>query len=102
VLKLEKNFPPFTVTCSTDRYCVLFSFNSLEPLDIRDLYVICSNFWEARIKWYNIGLGLNLEVSDLEAIRQTNRDNVDDCFRDTVDREIFTGKIFRSLNFRVV
>jgi DNA-binding beta-propeller fold protein YncE len=51
-------------------------------LDIRDLYVIYSNFWEARNKWFEIGLGLNLEVSDLEAIQQTNRDNVDKCFMD--------------------
>jgi hypothetical protein len=60
-------------------------------LDIRDLYVICSNFWEARNKWFNIGLGLNLEESDLEAIRQTNRDNVDDCFRDMLRKWLRTS-----------
>ena len=49
--------------------CVPFSFNSSEPLDIRDLYVIYSNFWEARNKWFNIGLSLNIEVSDLEEIQ---------------------------------
>jgi hypothetical protein len=42
--------------------------------------VIYSNIWEARNKWFNIGLSLNLEVSDLEEIRHIYRDKMDDCF----------------------
>jgi DNA-binding beta-propeller fold protein YncE len=70
---------------------VPFSFNSSEPLDTRDLHVICCDVWEARNKWYNIGLGLNLEVSDLEVIRNTNRDDVDDCFRDMLMKWLRTS-----------
>ena len=66
-------------------------YHSSDTLDIRDLYVILSNFWEARNKWFNIGLGLNLEVSDLEEIRQTNRDHVDDCFRDMLEKWLRTS-----------
>jgi hypothetical protein len=66
--------------------------NSSDPLDIRDLYVICSNFWEARIKWFEIGLGLNLEVSDLEVIQQTNRGNVDKCFMDMLKKWLRTSR----------
>jgi tripartite motif-containing protein 2/3/tripartite motif-containing protein 71 len=71
--------------------CVLFSFNSSEPLDIRDLHVIYSNIWEARNKWFNIGLGLNLEVSDLEETRQTYRDKADDCFLDMLKKWLRTS-----------
>ena len=53
--------------------------------------MIYSNFWEARNKWFSIGLGLNMEVSDLEAIRQTNRDNVDDCFMDMLKKWLRTS-----------
>jgi tripartite motif-containing protein 2/3/tripartite motif-containing protein 71 len=52
--------------------------------------VICSDFWDARNKWFNIGLGLNLEVGDLEAIRNTNS-NVDDCFRDMLKKWLRTS-----------
>jgi tripartite motif-containing protein 2/3/tripartite motif-containing protein 71 len=71
-------------------YTILINFS--DPLDTRDLYIICSNFWEARIKWFNIGLALNLEVGDLEAIRQTNRDNVDDCFMDMLKKWLRTSR----------
>jgi DNA-binding beta-propeller fold protein YncE len=60
-------------------------------LDTGDLYVICSDFWEARNKWFNIGLGLNLKPSDLKAIRNINRDNVDDCFRDMLEKWLETS-----------
>jgi DNA-binding beta-propeller fold protein YncE len=44
----------------------------------------------AYAKWFNIGLGLNLEVGDLEAIRNTNS-NVDDCFRDMLEKWLRTS-----------
>ena len=53
--------------------------------------MIYSNFWEARNKWFNIGLGLNLEVGDLKAISQRNRDDVDDCFRDMLEKWLRTS-----------
>jgi hypothetical protein len=53
--------------------------------------VIYSNIWEARNRWFNIGFGLNLEVSDLEEIRQTYRDKVDDCFLDMLKKWLRTS-----------
>jgi tripartite motif-containing protein 2/3/tripartite motif-containing protein 71 len=81
----------FLIYCYSTESDVYHSINSSEPLDIRDLHVICSNFWEARIKWFEIGLGLNLEVSDLEVIQQTNRDNVDKCFMDMLKKWLRTS-----------
>ena len=72
-------------------YYMSFSLNSSERLNSRDLKEICSKLWEARIKWFNIGLGLNLDDSDLEAIRRTNRDNVDDCFMDMLKKWLTTS-----------
>ena len=47
---------------------------------IEDLNNICSIFWDARSKWYHIGLGLNLKEGDLKAIDKTHNGNVEDCF----------------------
>ena len=60
-------------------------------MDIRDLYVIYSKLWEARNKWFSIGLGLNMEVSDLEEIQQTNRDNMEKCFMDMLKKWLRTS-----------
>lgn len=35
--------------------------------------------WDARSKWYNIGIQLGCEVSDLDAIKTSNCSNVDVC-----------------------
>jgi hypothetical protein len=40
--------------------------------------------WEGRSKWYNIGLELGLTAGTLDAIKQTNHHDVDDCFRATL------------------
>ena len=37
--------------------------------------------WDARPKWFNLGLNLNIDQATLTAIKQSNS-NVDDCFRD--------------------
>ena len=47
---------------------------------IKDLKDIYSIFWDARSKWYHIGLGLNLKEGDLKAIDKTHKGNVEDCF----------------------
>ena len=67
------------------------SFNSSDPLDIRDLNEIYSKLWDARNKWFSIGLGLNLEYSDLKEIQQTNRDDVEKCFMDMLEKWLRTS-----------
>ena len=37
--------------------------------------------WDGRAKWYNLGLELRLKVGTLDAIQQTNGNDVDTCFR---------------------
>ena len=40
---------------------------------------VLNNVWEARHKWYNIGIELKLKVSDLDAIQRKNHENPDNC-----------------------
>ena len=49
--------------------------------DLKKIRYIC---WEARNKWIDIGLELNLEKDDLEALQDRYKDN-DDCFREMLD-----------------
>ena len=37
--------------------------------------------WEARVQWYNVGLGLNITTDSLDAIESDNRGRSDHCFR---------------------
>ena len=55
-------------------------------MDIRDLNEIYSKLWDARNKWFSIGLGLNLEYSDLKEIQQTNREDMEKCFMDMLEK----------------
>ena len=38
--------------------------------------------YSARTKWYNIGLGLHMNSTDLDAIKVKHRDDPDECFRE--------------------
>ena len=48
-----------------------------------DLPIIMEKIWDARVKWYNIGLGLRINPGTLDAIEKSNG-NVDDQFRDVL------------------
>ena len=47
---------------------------------MNDLNRVLHIAWEARAKWYHIGLGLGLKPGDLDAIKKSHFDIVDDCF----------------------
>ena len=49
-----------------------------------DLAFVQRAVWEGRAKWYNIGLELGLTAGTLDAIRETYRYNVDQCFTETL------------------
>ena len=46
-----------------------------------DLADVQRALWDGRAKWYNLGLELGLVPGTLDAIQQTNGNNVDNCFR---------------------
>ena len=77
-------------------------------MDIRDLSEIYIKCWEARNKWFNIGLTLSLTKDDLDAIKRTHRDNVEQCFIEMLDLWLKTSssptlaKLIQALKQRTV
>ena len=45
-----------------------------------DLREIQDTTWNARAKWYNIGVGLTIPVGTLDAIDLSNHSNCDSCY----------------------
>ena len=50
----------------------------MSPNDLRRVQDI---IWEARTKWYNLGLGLDITPDSLDSIELANQQNPDRCFR---------------------
>ena len=53
-----------------------------ERLSSEDLSKVFSTLYEARTNWRNIGLGIGIDPTTIEAIGIKNRDDVNDCFRE--------------------
>ena len=49
-------------------------------LSLNDLGLVQRKLWETRAKWYNVGLGLKIMATDLEAIQQECGENIEKCF----------------------
>ena len=43
--------------------------------------MVLDTTWEARAKWFYIGLELGIKVEILHAIRRSNHSMIDDCFQ---------------------
>ena len=50
-------------------------------LSSNDLRKVQNSIWESRVRWYNLGLGLDISPDTLEAIDLANARKPDDCFR---------------------
>ena len=46
-----------------------------------DLQRVQDTIWKARVRWYNLGLGLGITPDSLDSIETTNTRNSNDCFR---------------------
>ena len=49
-----------------------------------DLQLVLNAAWDARCKWYNIGIQLGINSSDLDAIRMRCHNDPDNCFRELI------------------
>ena len=63
-------------------YETLFVFICTGQLSLKDLNRVRREVWAARSKWFNIGLELDLEVSDLNTINRKHNRDADNCLRD--------------------
>ena len=55
-----------------------------EVLTITDLAKVQNETWEARTRWYNLGLQLGVPVDTLDAIQYNHPTNCDQCFTDMI------------------
>ena len=56
--------------------------NPIVRLSVDQLQLIRLAIWKARVRWFDIGLGLLIDMSTLQSIRVRHRCNPDDCFTD--------------------
>ena len=61
-------------------------------LSIDDLGDILEAVWEARAKWYNIGLKLGVLAGTLNAIKKNNNQDPDDCLTAMLEYWLNNGK----------
>ena len=65
------------------RFCIiLIKLFFSGCLSIEDLNEVIKATWQARVEWYDIGLGLHISPNTLDAIRNDNRDICKACFRE--------------------
>ena len=50
----------------------------------KDLGTVQAALWDARPKWYNIGIQLGIDVTDLDVIRDRNMKNADECITEMI------------------
>ena len=53
------------------------------PLQSSDIGLVLTKIWEARVKWYNLGIQLKVATSDLDAIQHDYKD-IGDCLRQMI------------------
>ena len=59
----------------------MIHYNIIGYLSLNDLWRVQNSVWEARTKWYNLGLGLGITADSLDAIELVNVKTPDRCFR---------------------
>ena len=71
--------------CSTSCSCIYVKYaipHFIGQLTVKDLKTVRKAVWGARTKWMDIGLELDLDITDLNAIELTHRGDIGRCFID--------------------
>lgn len=63
-----------------------YSNNISGQLAIGDLPQVIRAVYDARVKWYDIGLELKVDAASLDAIQEDNPRNVQNCLRDMLKK----------------
>ena len=53
---------------------------------------VLESVWEARIKWYHIGLGLGIAPGTLDSIKSAEKQNPDECITTMINDWLRDGK----------
>ena len=62
-------------------FCVIISANSSIKLNDAHLGDILNRLWDARSRWFHIGLQLSVTIGDLEAIKKDHQES-GECLRE--------------------
>lgn len=66
------------MSCMLRCSCIILGDHQLS---VGDLQKVQKCIWDARSKWYNIGLELGIDAGTLDAIAEDSTQNPDRCFR---------------------
>ncbi len=69
-------------THSLNKASIIFFTPSDAELNCDDLSDIKSNLYNARSKWEDIGLSLNIDLETLTCVKSLNRERHDDCLQE--------------------
>ena len=64
----------------------------IDCLGIDNLGDVLESVWDARVKWFNIGLKLGISVGTLNAIKKNNNQDPDDCLTAMLEYWLNNGK----------
>ena len=70
-----------SLSIDTNSLLFLLREKSNAYLLLKDLVLVRDALWEARTKWYDIGLELEIVPTDLDAIAEESGRNIEVCFR---------------------
>ena len=54
--------------------------HSIGQLNDKDLLLVLDKTWDARSRWYHIGLALGIPAGTLDAEKKTHQSDCDDCY----------------------
>ena len=76
--RLVCNYVIAFIICKFEQNVFLFS----DCLSINNLCEVKRAVWEARVKWYDIGLELRVSPDNLDVINKKNHEDCDVCIRE--------------------
>ena len=71
---------------------IMFDFLTLSgKLSITDLQDVLSRTWDARAKWYNIGLELGISANNLDPLNKDHQGNCEECYKSMLKEWLRSG-----------
>ena len=92
ILDRDKQFSDLPLISATQLLFAAYVILLLWLSGISDLSDVLEAVWEARSKWYNIGLKLGTSSGTLDAIKASAKENVDDCVTTMIKDWLNNGK----------
>ena len=93
VVQRSKCFHTAVLQCYSEvGLCLLCTLAYTSPCSGLGIDDVIEKVWDARVKWYNIGLKLGISAGTLDAIKDTGFHNPDNCFTAMLKEWLNNGK----------